>query len=86
MMMNLHVNSETGRLHAVVLGLPTSPGPAPALKDTFDSKSYESVLHGVYPSEEDMVREMGAFFPCASSTKRMMRASVVSCPVRVTRI
>ena len=60
-MMNLHVTSETGRLHAVVLGLPTSPGPAPALKDTFDSKSYESVLHGIYPSEEDIVREMGAF-------------------------
>ena len=59
--MELHVTSETGRLRAVVLGLPTSPGPTPALEETFDSKSYESVLHGVYPKEEDMIREMGAF-------------------------
>lgn len=59
--MNLHVQSETARLRAVVLGLPTSPGPTPSLDQTFDSKSYESVLHGVYPVEEDMVKEMNAF-------------------------
>ncbi len=59
--MNLHVQSETGRLRAVVLGLPTSPGATPTLEQTYDSKSYESVLHGVYPLEEDMVREMDAF-------------------------
>ena len=59
--MKLHVTSETSRLRAVVLGLPYSPGPTPSLEDTFDSKSYESVLHGVYPVEEDIVREMGAF-------------------------
>ena len=59
--MEIHLQSETGRLRAVVLGLPTSLGPVPALNETFDSKSYESVLHGVYPLEEDVVREMGAF-------------------------
>ncbi len=59
--MNLHVQSETARLRAVVLGLPTSPGPTPSLDQTFDSKSYESVLHGVYPVEEDMVKEINAF-------------------------
>ena len=59
--MNLHVQSETSRLRAVVLGLPYSPGPTPTLDQTFDSKSYESVLHGVYPVEEDMVKEMDAF-------------------------
>ena len=59
--MNLHVQSETSRLRAVVLGLPTSPGPTPTLDQTFDSKSYESVLHGVYPTEEDIIHEMGAF-------------------------
>ena len=59
--MNLHITSETGRLRAVVLGLPISPGATPSLDETFDSKSYESVLHGVYPAEEDMVREMCAF-------------------------
>ncbi len=59
--MNLHVQSETSRLRAVVLGLPYSPGPTPTLDQTFDSKSYESVLHGVYPVEADMVKEMDAF-------------------------
>ncbi|MBP5482838.1 MAG: amidinotransferase [Bacteroidales bacterium] len=59
--MKLHITSETGRLREVVLGLPTSPGKTPTLSETFDSKSYESVLHGVYPTEEDMIAEMGAF-------------------------
>ncbi len=59
--MNLHITSETGRLRAVVLGLPISPGATPSLDQTYDSKSYESVLHGVYPVEDDMVHEMCAF-------------------------
>ena len=59
--MQLHITSETGRLRAVVLGWPYSPGKTPSLEETFDSKSYESVLHGVYPVEEDIIREMTAF-------------------------
>jgi len=59
--MDLHVTSETGRLRKVILGLPYSNGPTPQLQDTFDSKSYESVLHGVYPSETDIIAEMDAF-------------------------
>ena len=59
--MDLHITSETSRLREVVLGLPNSNGPTPRLKDTFDSKSFESVLHGVYPTEEDIIHEMGAF-------------------------
>ena len=59
--MELHVVNETARLREVVLGLPQSNGPAPSLSETFDSKSYESVLHGVYPSDKSIVAEMGAF-------------------------
>ena len=59
--MKLHITSETGRLRTVVLGWPYSPGRTPSLEETFDSKSYESVLHGVYPEEEDIIREMSAF-------------------------
>lgn len=59
--MELNIHSETSRLREVVLGWPYSPGPTPAPEETFDAKSYESVLHGVYPKEEDMVREMNAF-------------------------
>lgn len=59
--MNLHVENETSRLRDVVLGMPYANGPTPTLEQTFDSKSYESVLHGVYPVESDIVREMSAF-------------------------
>ena len=61
MKLKLNIKSETGRLREVVLGLPWSNGSAPTLEQTYDSKSYESVLHGVYPVEEDIVREMSAF-------------------------
>ena len=59
--MDIFVKSETGRLREVVLGLPDSIGPVPKLRDTFDAKSYESVLRGVYPKQEDITREMNAF-------------------------
>ena len=59
--MELHIQNETSRLREVILGLPQSNGPTPSLEQTFDSKSYESVLNGIYPAEEDIVHEMGAF-------------------------
>ncbi len=59
--MDIHVKSETGRLREVILGLPDSNGPVPKLKETFDAKSYESVLRGIYPKEKDIKDEMNAF-------------------------
>ena len=59
--MQVSVKSETGRLREVVLGLPDSNGPVPSLDETFDAKSYESVLNGVYPAQDDITREMDAF-------------------------
>jgi len=59
--MEIFVKSETGRLREVVLGLPDSNGPVPKLRETFDAKSYESVLKGIYPKQEDITREMNAF-------------------------
>ena len=59
--MTLNVKSETSRLREVVLGLPTSNGPVPKLSETFDAKSYESVMKGIYPKEADITREMEAF-------------------------
>ena len=59
--MELHVVNETARLREVVLGMPWANGPVPSLSETFDSKSYESVLNGTYPAEKDIVAEMGAF-------------------------
>ena len=60
-LIELHIESETSRLREVVLGLPQSCGPDPTLDQTYDSKSYESVKKGVFPKEEDIVKEMGAF-------------------------
>ena len=44
-----------------MLGWPESIGPVPKLKETFDAKSYESVLRGVFPKEQDIIKEMNAF-------------------------
>ena len=59
--MTIHIESETSRLRAVVLGLPDSNGPVPGLDETFDAKSYESVKLGIYPRQEDITAEMNAF-------------------------
>lgn len=52
--MQLNVKNETSTLKAVVLGQPGSIGKVPTLEETYDAKSYESVLHNIYPHEEDI--------------------------------
>lgn len=59
--MQLNVKNETSTLKAVVLGQPGSIGNVPALQNTYDARSYESVLKGVYPAEESIYKEMSAF-------------------------
>lgn len=59
--MQLNVKNETATLKAVVLGQPGSMGKTPEPGQTYDAKSYESVMNGVYPSEENVYREMSAF-------------------------
>ncbi|MDR3652702.1 MAG: arginine deiminase family protein [Paludibacter sp.] len=59
--MNLNVKNETATLLTVVLGQPGSIGKVPTLDKVFDAKSYESILNGVYPTEEAIYKEMSAF-------------------------
>lgn len=59
--MKLNVKNETSTLKAVVLGQPGSIGKIPVPEQTYDAKSYESVLRGVYPTEESIFKEMSAF-------------------------
>jgi N-dimethylarginine dimethylaminohydrolase len=59
--MNLNVKNEVSTLRAVVLGQPGSLGKVPLINETYDAKSYESVLNGVYPTEEAVYKEMSAF-------------------------
>ncbi|MDD3079283.1 MAG: arginine deiminase-related protein [Paludibacter sp.] len=59
--MNLNVKNETSTLKAVVLGQPGSLGKVPNVGATYDAKSYESVVRGIYPTEEAVYKEMSAF-------------------------
>lgn len=59
-MLALHVNDETSKLKAVVLGTAESCGPTPKAEDCYDPKSKQHVLAGIYPLEKDMIPEMEA--------------------------
>ena len=59
--MHLNVRNETSTLKAVVLGQPGSIGKVPSIDKAFDAKSYESILNGVYPTQEAIYKEMSAF-------------------------
>lgn len=59
--MILNIQNETSRLKSVVLGQPHSMGKDPEPGDTYDAKSYETVINNVYPTEDDIVAEMTAF-------------------------
>jgi N-dimethylarginine dimethylaminohydrolase len=60
-MLQLHVQDETSRLRAVVLGTAVSNGPTPQPEEAYDPKSLEHIKAGTYPIEQDMVSEMTAF-------------------------
>ena len=60
-MLQLHVQDETSRLRAVVLGTAESNGPTPLAEEAYDPKSLEHIKAGTYPVEADMVLEMDAF-------------------------
>ncbi|MEA4935810.1 MAG: arginine deiminase family protein [Paludibacter sp.] len=59
--MRLNIKNETSTLKAVVLGQPGSIGKIPAPEASYDAKSYESVVKGIYPTEESIYTEMSAF-------------------------
>ncbi len=60
-MLHLHINNETSKLKAVILGTAKASGPVPLPEEAYDPKSLEHILLGTYPKEEDMVKEMEAF-------------------------
>ena len=59
-MLKLHINNETSRLRAVILGIANSNGGIPKLEDCYDPKSIDNVLAGTYPKEQEMILEMDA--------------------------
>ncbi|MFV8327822.1 dimethylarginine dimethylaminohydrolase family protein [Flavobacterium sp. ZS1P14] len=60
-MLALHIENETSRLRAVVLGSAINNGPTPKADEAYDPKSLEHIVAGTYPKEADMVAEMDAF-------------------------
>ncbi|KIA82782.1 cytochrome C biogenesis protein CcmF [Kaistella solincola] len=59
--MKLNIKNETGTLKSVVLGQPKSLGAVPIIDDSYDAKSYHSILNGIYPSEKEIIYEMSEF-------------------------
>ena len=59
-MLKLHINNETSRLRAVILGIANSNGGITKLEDCYDPKSIDHVLAGTYPKEQEMILEMDA--------------------------
>jgi N-dimethylarginine dimethylaminohydrolase len=60
-MLNIHIQNETSRLRAVILGTALSNGPTPSADEAYDPKSLEHILAGTYPIESNMIEEMDAF-------------------------
>ena len=58
--MKLHIQNETSRLRAVILGTAESNGPTPTVKEAYDPKSVQHIIAGTYPKETDMIKEMEA--------------------------
>lgn len=59
--MKINIKNETGYLRSVVLGQPNSMGANPTLEESYDAKSYDTILKNIYPTEQDIVNEMSAF-------------------------
>ena len=59
--MKINIKNETGHLRSVVLGQPNSLGANPTLEESYDAKSYDTILKNIYPTEQDIVNEMSAF-------------------------
>ncbi|WP_456438756.1 dimethylarginine dimethylaminohydrolase family protein [Psychroserpens sp.] len=58
--MKLHIQNETSRLRAVILGTAESNGPTPTIEEAYDPKSIQHIKAGTYPKEADMIKEMEA--------------------------
>jgi len=59
-MLKINVHNETSKLEAVVLGLPDDFGGTPKIEDCYDPKSREFVQKGLFPSQENVIKEMNA--------------------------
>jgi len=59
---SLSVNSETGFLKSVVLGIPNDIGPVPNIEECFDPSSIYHLENKSYPTAIDISKEMADFW------------------------
>ncbi|MDP6921821.1 MAG: arginine deiminase family protein [Lutibacter sp.] len=59
-MISLHIQDETSRLRAVILGIANQSGPQPTLEEAYDPQSIKHIKAGTYPTESAMIAQMEA--------------------------
>lgn len=57
-MIKLNVRDEVSPLKTVVVGIGKSSGPRPRISEAYDAKSYHSITHGIYPTDEELAKEV----------------------------
>ena len=59
-MIKINIKNETNRLRAVLLGIADNFGDTPSIEDCYDPKSKEHVKLGIFPSQDDCLKEIHA--------------------------
>ena len=59
-MIKINIHNETAKLKMLVVGIADSFGGAPSLSKCIDPKSKNHVLAGIFPKQEDVLKEMNA--------------------------
>ncbi|MDO5035567.1 MAG: amidinotransferase [Porphyromonas sp.] len=54
----LNIYDETSTLRSVVVGIGSDNGPIPRLEDAYDAKSYDTIIKGIYPTDEELDPEV----------------------------
>lgn len=57
-MLKLHISDETSTLKSVIVGVGDQNGPVPTLEEAYDAKTYHTLIHNEYPSDEALDREV----------------------------
>lgn len=60
-MIKLNVRDETSNLKTVVVGIGKESGETPKLSEAYDAKSYNTILNGKYPNDDDLDFEVESF-------------------------
>lgn len=57
-MRKLNIQDENSQLRSVVVGLGNNNGAIPKLEEAYDAKSYNTIIEGTYPVDDELHREV----------------------------